>query len=254
MSAMDTDEVYTNPTVKQVIFQIKFPSLFYIETKVGEFQLRIMKEFPKSEAVVQKQLVFAEVKQGEKVEPVPDLGTGKIWKFISESGTELQVRNDSVTLSSEHHSSYASGELGQQFREVIHFAITQFLDTVQVPVLTRIGLRYVDYCPVTSMRNTSFNRFYNSCLPVKRFPLDSMSSAAVTVITSLADGFGLIYKEQLVVEDRRLIVDIDAYHETSVPADYLTIADQLHQLTSNEFWRTAKEPLKNYMRKPAGGA
>lgn len=251
---MSTNEVFANPTVKQVIFQIKFPNLFYIETKVGEYQLRIMKEFPKSQAAVQKQFVFGEVEPGERLPSTQDSSVRKIWKFISPSGTELQVQSDSLTLISEHHTSYASGEPNQQFRELIRFAVTEFLSTIQVPVLSRIGLRYVDHCPITALRNASFNRWYSSCLPVKRFSLDTMMNGEVSVVTIPEEGFGIIYKEQLVVQDRELIVDIDAYHGESAPADYLTIADKLHELTSREFWRTAREPLKNYMRSSKGGA
>lgn len=250
---MNTDEIFANPTVKQVIFQIKFPNLFYIETKIGEYQLRIMKDFPKSEVVLQKQFVFAEVKQGENLGQMPESGTRKIWKFISESGTELQLQNDSLTLSSEHHTSFASGEPKNQFRELIRFAVTEFLAVIPVPVLSRIGLRYVDHCPVTSMHNASFNKLYNSCLPLKRFPLGAMVDAGVNVVMGLDDGFGFIYKEHLAVGDHELIVDIDAFHGTSAPAHYLSIVDKLHELTSQEFWRTAREPLKDYMRGTRGG-
>lgn len=250
---MNTDEVFTNPTVKQVIFQIKFPNLFYIETKVGEFQLGIMREFPKSEVVFQKQFVFAEVKQGENLGQVPESGTRKIWKFISESGTELELQNDSLALSTEHYTSYASGEPSKQFKRIISFAVTEFRKVVPVPVLSRIGLRYVDHCPVKSMSNAPFKRFYDSCLPLKRFPLDTMADAGVTVVRSLKDGFGLTYKERLAVKDHELIVDIDAYHGEAAPDDYLTIVDRLHELDSQEFWQTAKGPLIDYMRSGAGG-
>jgi hypothetical protein len=42
-------EVFPNPTVKQVVFQVKFPNLFYLENKIGDFQMKIMKDYPKSE-------------------------------------------------------------------------------------------------------------------------------------------------------------------------------------------------------------
>jgi len=45
---MQINEVFPNPTVKQVIFQIRFPNLFYLESKIGEYQLKIMQRFPES--------------------------------------------------------------------------------------------------------------------------------------------------------------------------------------------------------------
>jgi hypothetical protein len=52
-------EIFPNPTVKQVIFQIRFPNLFYIENKIGDFQLKIMKEFPKSAIAISKTICYS---------------------------------------------------------------------------------------------------------------------------------------------------------------------------------------------------
>ncbi len=251
---MSVDEVFPNPTVKQVVFQIRFPSLFYIETKIGEYQFAIMSSFPKSEVVFQRQVVFGEVAQSDASNKIPGGDLRKIWKFTSDSGVQVEVQNDSLTISSEHHSSYASGVPDKQFRAVISFAVDKFLDATPVPVLSRIGLRYIDHCPVTSMTNRSFRRLYNSCVPSGRFPIEGTTEAAVSVVVNLKDGYGLIYKEQLEAETPKLIVDIDAYHGTlSNPREYLAIADELHAITSREFWLTAKEPLKDFMRKTTKG-
>ena len=32
--ALDEDEVFPNPTVKEVVFEIRFPSLFYMESRI----------------------------------------------------------------------------------------------------------------------------------------------------------------------------------------------------------------------------
>ena len=45
---MAITEIFPNPTVKQVIFQIRFNSLFYIGDKMGEFQQRTMTEIPRN--------------------------------------------------------------------------------------------------------------------------------------------------------------------------------------------------------------
>jgi hypothetical protein len=75
---MPSDEVFKNPTVKQVIFQITFPNLFYIENKMGEFQQKIMNEFPESVLLYRRQFAWAdvgpEVKLTEIVRWTPSLG------------------------------------------------------------------------------------------------------------------------------------------------------------------------------------
>ena len=55
------DEIFPNPTVKQVVFQIVFPNLFYIENKIGELQLKIMTEFPESTLLHRRQFAWADI-------------------------------------------------------------------------------------------------------------------------------------------------------------------------------------------------
>jgi hypothetical protein len=57
---MVINEVFPNPTVKQVIFQIRYPNLFYIENKIGDFQLKVMREFPESALIMKQRVIFAE--------------------------------------------------------------------------------------------------------------------------------------------------------------------------------------------------
>ena len=47
-------EIFSNPTVKKVIFQIRFPNLFFIENKIGDFQLKIMGMFPESKLIFRR--------------------------------------------------------------------------------------------------------------------------------------------------------------------------------------------------------
>ena len=68
---MAIDEMFPNPTVKQVIFQITFPNLFYIENKIGAFQLKIMKEFPQSTLLFRRQVLFADVGSESKLAEIP---------------------------------------------------------------------------------------------------------------------------------------------------------------------------------------
>ena len=56
---MAIDEVFPNPTVKQVVFQVRFPNLFSMETLVGEYQRRIMDQFPESKLMFSRHLVMA---------------------------------------------------------------------------------------------------------------------------------------------------------------------------------------------------
>ena len=93
---MTIEEVFPNPTVKQVIFQIRYPNLFYIENKIGEFQLKIMGEFPESALLHRRSFTLVdigpEVKTAEiesKLEKEPS--GQKIWQFRSPKNFQLNV-------------------------------------------------------------------------------------------------------------------------------------------------------------------
>lgn len=57
-------EVFQYPTVKEVDFEIRFPHLFIIENKIGEYQESIISEFPDSQIVFERPLVFTAGAEG----------------------------------------------------------------------------------------------------------------------------------------------------------------------------------------------
>lgn len=63
-------KIYKNPTVKTVIFQIKYSNLFMIENKIGEYQTKIMEKFPESSFTVRRELLFADVGPEFKMEEI----------------------------------------------------------------------------------------------------------------------------------------------------------------------------------------
>lgn len=252
---MNSSEVFPNSTVKDIYFQVRFPNLFYLDTRLaGEFQLGIMSRFPKSQLVVQKQLIVANMEPGRKLEDVPEASTRKIWKFQSDAGYELELASDSLSLHSSHHNSYANGDPDRRFRDLIDFGLTSFLKVVKVPFFDRIGLRYVDRCPVESRSTRTFYRWYDSCLPCHRFPIENLDAAAVTVVRKLDDDYHLTYQEKLNTDSGALLleIDIDAWHMDVKPDGFLATTDVLHKLCAEEFWHTAKRPLLDYMRRKPG--
>ena len=81
---MTITEIFPNPTVKQVIFQIKFPNLFYLESKIGDFQTKILSTFPESALLFRRKIVFAELGPKGKLEELPESQEeqgNKIWQF-----------------------------------------------------------------------------------------------------------------------------------------------------------------------------
>ena len=255
---MPTDEIFLNPTVKQVVFQIRFPSLFYVESKIGEFQIRIMKPFPSSSLMYRRNIVIADLPSEAKVEDLPAEVQAdqarNIWVFKSADETvEVNLSQDSMSLLSRRHKTYdhrnASSE--ERFRDMIQFAVDEFLGVVPLPIISRIGLRYIDECPVPAKNTTTFRDWYNTSFALDRFPLEDAEN--IEFKTCLKRGrnflrFAEVFKQK---EDGNAayVLDFDAYNINVEPPDYLAVADELHELIRTEYFQAIKAPVYEHMRR-----
>ena len=249
------NEVFPNPTVKVVVFQIRFPNLFYLESRMGDFQIKIMKEFPKSALLIKKQIIFADPNPSTNQE---DLGKGiqsdplqKIWQFENEKKITLNITNQSLDLVSEYHKTYNNSSKDENFRDTIDSVVKAFLETMGLPIINRIGIRYIDHCPIPSKETQEFNEWYNSILPLGRFPLTKaigMDSACVI----REDGINIRYSESFQQSEENeniLILDFDAFAMDILSNEFLEITDKLHRRISDEYNLTIKKPVREFMRR-----
>lgn len=247
-------EIYQNPTVKKVVFQIRFPSLFSIEKKIGDFQLEIMDQFPNSSLTLRRQILVADIGSNLKIEETdinsPDI-IEKIWHFKSPKGVDVNVTSNSLDITSKHHKTYDQGDT-DKFRDVIELVVESFIKIIKIPIISRIGIRYIDECPVFSNDNDEFNEWYNTSFPLGRFDLQDIVNIDFNVIV-VKDKHRLIYKESLKRTDNNisLILDFDGFGTQINVKDYLSVTDDLHKIIHDEYQKTIKEPLREYMRKGA---
>lgn len=251
---MTIKEVFPNATVKQVVFQLRFPNLFYIESKIADLQVDIMEKFPESELRYRKFFSLGESGQDAdslKIEKAiaESENSQKIWTFRSKQNYEINVLSGSLDITSKYHKSYDMGTT-EKFRDVISFVLNAFFKNVPVPIIQRVGLRYIDECPVISKDNKTFKMYYNSVLPVGRFSIDKMSEAYARV-TCQHEKDNLTYQEVLREQEGKwiIILDYDGFALNIEPKDCLQVTDRLHKMISKEFARSIKEPLKEYMRR-----
>jgi uncharacterized protein (TIGR04255 family) len=249
---MSIREVFPNPTVKEVIFQIRFPNLFYMENKIGDLQLKVMKEFPESALLFRRQIVFANIGHETKIEDISsdlDKEPGrKIWQFKSNKNFKLNVLSDSLDITSQYHKTY-NLEGGAKFREIIKFVLDNFFEVTSIPIINRIGLRYIDECPIPSKDNSTFREYYNSIFPLDRFNLaDANEMDFKTVIRK--DNYYLRYIESLQKsgDDYNLTLDFDGFAENIASENCLIVTDELHTMILKEYERTIREPVYLYMR------
>ena len=251
---MPIDEIFENPTVKKVIFQIRYPNLFYIEDKIGEIQFALMEKLPNTSYHTKRQIVIADIGPGKKLEDIPisqkDFGGKKVWRFESDNKCALNILADSLDLSSEYHKTYDL-EPGPKFRDIIEFVLKEFFRIVPLPIVKRIGLRYQDVCPINSRDKEQFREWYNSVFPLDRFDLKDTEEMNFSTIVK-RDPYFLMYAERYVKKDTErsdiFMLDFDGFIKDQKAEDVLGITDKLHELISEEYQTTIKEPLIEWMR------
>lgn len=250
---MGLHEVFPYPTVKQVIFQVKFPNLFYLESKIGELQLKVMREFPEAELSHRRSVLFADLPPGSSPMDVPEKAKGepwaKVWMFKSPNNYQMNILSNSLDITTQRHTTYGTGEV-DGFRGIIELAVGNFLGVVTLPMFTRIGLRYINECPMPDEKtNEAFKKYYNSAFPLDRFNLSDAKEMGTMALVK-KDKHSMRYQERLQIKDdeRKLILDFDCFAENVPAADYLSVTDELHRIISSEYHSVIKEPVKDYMR------
>jgi len=253
-------KVYRKPTVKKVIFQIKFSNLFIIENRIGEFQTKILKRFPDSSFTIRRELLFADVGPEFKMEHIPSKETvgRKIWRFSSNDKYELNVLTNSLDITSKQHKSYYGSDDKDGFRDIIQFVMDKFLELIPLEVIKRIGLRYIDEAPIPSLETEEFEKWYNTAFPLNRFKLNEVGTMVFQTLNVKREKYELNYKETLqhekdVKTDELILkyyLDFDGYAGNILKDDYLKILDDLHNLIHDEWSKnTIRDPVKEWMDK-----
>lgn len=253
-------EIYTNPTVKQVIFQIKFPNLLYIEKSIGDIQIKIMNDYPESAEIIQKTFMLGyydkKTNNFEEDEPLT-----KIWKFTSPNGYELIISSNTLSITSNLHKTYKNQEGEHRFRDIIKSTVDSFLEVINLPKITRIGLRYIDECPLPQNVNfESYERYYNTAF-TKRFSFENSRNIQYMIVKNIEDNILLRYLENYENNIKinpstneeetvqKLVIDFDASSFNISPTEYIKTLDKLYDVVHNEWENTIKEPVKEIMRR-----
>jgi uncharacterized protein (TIGR04255 family) len=173
----------------------------------------------------------------------------KIWQFKSPKGYNLNILSNSLDITSEFHKTYSNPNGDHRFRDIIEIVVSNFIKLTNLPIFKRIGLRYIDKCPLISKDNIIFKNWYNSTFPLERFSLDNSEEMMFRVITK-KNNYYLRYIESLQKDEQgdHLILDFDGFTNDILSTEYLTKLDALHNFISEEYERSIKEPVYEYMR------
>ncbi len=241
-------EVFPNPTVKKVIFQIVFSNLFFMESKIGDIQLELDTEFPDSNLIYHRELFIGTQPKAHNIDNETE-SIKKIWQFLSPKGYELNIQNNSLDISSNLHKSYNNKNADYKFRDTIELALSVFLNKVPLQTIKRIGLRYIDECPLPDLSSNTLDSWYNTAFPLGRFSLEVATQMVFNTQIQRGKHF-LRFVEQFDSSKGKpsYTLDFDGFTFNVAAKDCLSITDELHELISNEFEASIKEPVYTYMR------
>jgi len=243
------NKIYNNPTVKQVIFQILFPNLFFIENKIPDIQLSILSEFPESALLVRYPITTVMGNKPMSQQELENDAFGqKIWEFKNTNGFELHLTSNSLTILSKLHKTYNNEGSDYRFREIIQFVLEAFGKNINLPIVNRIGLRYSDECPVSEITTDKYSDYFDTAYNLKKNPIEYVDEMRLYLIKNIAD-CKIIYQEQYVPQNNPevVILDFDGFKQNIAFKDCLDVTDRLHDLISDEYEKTIKDPLRRFM-------
>ena len=254
-------KIYKNPTVNTFVFQIRFSNLFMIENKIGEYQTRIMDKFPDSLFTIRRELLFTDVRPEFKlvdIKPHETIGSRKRWKFKSNDNYELNVLTNSLDITSKKHKSYYGDGDTEGFKDIIKFAVDNFLDLMPIKTIKRIRIRYIDCSLIPSLDSETFKKWYTTVFPLERSNLDQAGSLFFEARNIQRGNYEFNYRETFAPErsedseefDMQYILDLDGY-AVNIPSEkYIDVLDELRDLIHNEWENnTIRQPVKDWMDK-----
>jgi uncharacterized protein (TIGR04255 family) len=239
-------EVFPNAPLVEVAYEVRFPSLFYIPQAIGEFQIKIMDDFPKASQLLTTQFAI------ENGQPKFPDGAGKAtssWQFENETGkTKVIVKLDRLSIISQEYNSYDHPS-GMKFRDVINRIVTEFLQTFHIKKFARIGLRYVDHCPLDEKTNQYFTNYYVPKFDIDNYKIEDLIENHI-VMRTRRDKYNILIQCRIakVENDYKYMMDFDGYAENVDSASFLSVTDELRKLDRSEFLSSITENFKQYMR------
>lgn len=250
---MPINEIFPRPTVKQVIFQIRYPNLFYIENRIGEFQMEVMEQFPESSLAFRQPIFITDFGPNIKIEDINQKLSSenirKMWGFSSPRNYKLNVMSDSLDITSEYHKTYDNVESDNRFRDIIELVLSKFFQIMKVPIVSRVGLRYIDECPLPSKDTETYRAYFNTSFPLDKFRIeDAAEMDFKTVIKCGTHSLRFVESLQRIGDSFKVILDFDAFTLNVKSGDCLTITDELHALTIKQYGNTINKPILDYMR------
>jgi uncharacterized protein (TIGR04255 family) len=124
-----------------------------------------------------------------------------------------------------------------------------FLERVPMKKFSRVGIRYIDRCPLELRTNEYFKNYYNPVINIDKYNVESIQESQVLIRTKMPDYFLLFQCAIKQVEDKYYyFLDYDGYGNDIEVGKYLAVTDKLQKAIKEEYLNHITEEFKNYMR------
>ena len=257
---MATNKVYPNAPIKRASFEMRFPNLFSMETKIPNIQLAIMEKFPEANLKYEQQYVITKV--GEKAEQLAGINDSeeenkfniKTWEFISEDGTKVIITSNNLIVTTTSYTSYNSKEADKRFRDTLKYILDAFFEEVRLTIINRIGLRYINEFKLETKTNEFYNNFVKTTFPTEKFKIEDANLIHFQSNVNVGD-IKLNFVERFIVDqnqENKLIFDIDASLEkqkTENEKIKIDDIDRLHDLIDENFFSVLNDKAIEDMEK-----
>jgi len=242
-------EIFKNPTVIEVVFEIRFPPINFIPEKIGEFQLAIMDKFPQSEQIFEQQFPILTSKSEINTSKIMNDITIK-WLFHDEEKKNIvTLKSNRLNIISKEYKSYNHPE-HPKFRELIEYTISKFFGTFPIKKIERIGLRYIDVCPLERKNTEYFTRYYKPFFNIEQFKIEDILENFF-LVRMKKDPYRILFQSKINRNSEgkyRYIMDFDGYTLNILSKNYLKITDELYEIIHNLYFNNITDQFKDYMR------
>jgi hypothetical protein len=111
-------------------------------------------------------------------------------------------------------------------------------------------LRYVDECPLPAKDTPTYLSYYNTAFNIEKYSLEEATEMDFkTVVSRGPYSIRCVESLQKKGENYIVVLDFDAFSQNVKPSDCLQVADALHTIIREEFSRTIKAPVIEFMRR-----
>jgi uncharacterized protein (TIGR04255 family) len=207
MSMEDVDEVFDNPSVVEVAFEVR-----------------------------------------ENIEkPIP------IWQFENEAGkNKIVIRSNRLIITSQEYKSYNNPKVDNRFRDLLTEIVPTFLKIVPIKNFSRIGIRYIDHCPLEELSNEYFKTFYIPVIDIDTYKIEDIMENYVSIRTK-RDNYYLLFQCGIrqFEEKYKYYLDYDGYANNIEADNFIGVTDELQKMIKKEYYSNITEEFKQYMRADA---